>query len=245
METNGENPLLDSRFPDVSGKGRGYQIEAFSEGTQDWPELRKVSLWQTIGALEQEFREKAASFAQSKVAAATQNDNTLSIEAVSESSSEKQSSRAIEISDKSEKARGVDEPELLVLERNSPTTAIMSDNSTAVAVSPQKPQPQRHINSPETETFPSTDAEEKVIVKSAEEQQKGSKNVDSTNNLGVVDPNFRPKQALPHHLPKMDGLSSKLEDIRRTMGDAVSSLQLNVLLGSKIYANCACFGIYW
>lgn len=53
LESNGENPLLDSRFPDVSGKGRGYQLVASNNGTADWPELRKVSIWQTISALEQ------------------------------------------------------------------------------------------------------------------------------------------------------------------------------------------------
>jgi hypothetical protein len=29
-------------------------------------------------------------------------------------------------------------------------------------------------------------------------------------------------QALPHHIPKMDALSKKLDDIRKTMGDEVS-----------------------
>jgi hypothetical protein len=31
----------------------GYQIEAYSTGTEEWPELRKVSVWQTVNALEQ------------------------------------------------------------------------------------------------------------------------------------------------------------------------------------------------
>ena len=48
-----ENPLLDSRFPDVSGKGRGYQIQALKSGLPEWPELRKISVWQTVGALEE------------------------------------------------------------------------------------------------------------------------------------------------------------------------------------------------
>jgi hypothetical protein len=52
LESQGENPLLDSRFPDVSGKGRGYQLEAFADGLPSWPCLRKVSIWQTVGALE-------------------------------------------------------------------------------------------------------------------------------------------------------------------------------------------------
>jgi hypothetical protein len=48
-----ENPLLDSRFPDVSGKGRGYQIQALKNGLPEWPELRKISVWQTVSALEE------------------------------------------------------------------------------------------------------------------------------------------------------------------------------------------------
>ena len=71
-----ECPLLDSTFPDVSGKGRGYQIYNYAEGSSSiagelsktapggghvmWPELKKVSIWQTVGALEQEFRDRAA-----------------------------------------------------------------------------------------------------------------------------------------------------------------------------------------
>jgi hypothetical protein len=53
LENSGESPLLDSRFPDVSGKGRGYQLQAYNEGIEDWPTLRKVSIWQTVNALEQ------------------------------------------------------------------------------------------------------------------------------------------------------------------------------------------------
>ncbi len=54
LDNNGESPLLDSRFPDVSGKGRGYQLQAYNDGDrEDWPSLRKVSIWQTVNALEQ------------------------------------------------------------------------------------------------------------------------------------------------------------------------------------------------
>ena len=51
-DATGEQPLLDSRFPDVSAKGRGYQITAHPDGTAAWPELRKVSVWQTAAALQ-------------------------------------------------------------------------------------------------------------------------------------------------------------------------------------------------
>jgi len=53
LEGDKENPLLDSKFPDVSGKGRGYQVQAYDHGQRDWPEIRKVSVWQTVSALEQ------------------------------------------------------------------------------------------------------------------------------------------------------------------------------------------------
>lgn len=36
-----EQPLLDSRFPNVSEKGRGYQLRAYADGLPGWPELRK------------------------------------------------------------------------------------------------------------------------------------------------------------------------------------------------------------
>ncbi|KAH8069704.1 hypothetical protein JL721_5593 [Aureococcus anophagefferens] len=41
-DSAGEQPLLDSRFPDVSSKGRGYLIASYAEGTPAWPQLRKA-----------------------------------------------------------------------------------------------------------------------------------------------------------------------------------------------------------
>lgn len=66
MEAGMENPLLDSKFPDVSSKGRGYQLSTFQDGVPAWPQLRKVSIWQTVEALEQEFRERASQIASAK-----------------------------------------------------------------------------------------------------------------------------------------------------------------------------------
>ena len=66
-DASNENPLLDSKFPDVSGKGRGYQISSYESGHPQWPALKKVSIWQTVGALEQEFRERASNVAEAKL----------------------------------------------------------------------------------------------------------------------------------------------------------------------------------
>ena len=48
QDGSSENPLLDSRFPDVTSKGRGFQIQSFTEddAPEHWPQLRKVQLWQ-------------------------------------------------------------------------------------------------------------------------------------------------------------------------------------------------------
>mmetsp|Transcript_11031 Transcript_11031/g.14377 ORF Transcript_11031/g.14377 Transcript_11031/m.14377 type:complete len:657 (+) Transcript_11031:68-2038(+) len=57
LKEGGEDqPLLDSQFPDVSGKGRGYQVKAYNRGVQDWPELRKVAVWQTQASLQAEIQ---------------------------------------------------------------------------------------------------------------------------------------------------------------------------------------------
>ena len=55
--TPGEQPLLDSRFPDVSSKGRGYQINAYPDGSPTWKDLRKVSIWQTASAMQLEMEQ--------------------------------------------------------------------------------------------------------------------------------------------------------------------------------------------
>lgn len=55
QEGGGEQPLLDSKFPNVAAKGRGYQIAAYSNGVKGWPALRKVSVWQTASAMQQEM----------------------------------------------------------------------------------------------------------------------------------------------------------------------------------------------
>ncbi len=53
-----ENPLLDSRFPDISKKGKGYQIKTLSDGLPNWPELRKISIWQTLAGAKLEGEEQ-------------------------------------------------------------------------------------------------------------------------------------------------------------------------------------------
>jgi len=58
QDGSGEQPLLDSKFPNVAGKGRGYQIKAYSSGVDGWDSLRKVSVWQTQEAMQKEMEER-------------------------------------------------------------------------------------------------------------------------------------------------------------------------------------------
>jgi hypothetical protein len=176
LESQGENPLLDSRFPDVSGKGRGYQLEACPDGTSDWPELRKISIWQTIGALEQEFREKAAEFAQSKRSA----DDDERDEEVGKSVDDVDRETELD-------------------EKMSQTMLLIEDKGNF-------------------DSEPATPHSEKKHVSNQAESKSAEKPSMPTHN----DAALRPRQALPHHLPKMGTLSNKLDDIRKTMGDTVS-----------------------
>lgn len=52
-ETSAENPLLDSKFPDVAAKGRGFQVQAYDSGIEGLRPLRKISIWQTLGSMEE------------------------------------------------------------------------------------------------------------------------------------------------------------------------------------------------
>jgi hypothetical protein len=59
-------PLLDSKFPDLSGKGEGFTIQCYPGGINGWPQLRKVSIWRIEGdgddsALEEEINNESGS----------------------------------------------------------------------------------------------------------------------------------------------------------------------------------------
>lgn len=42
---NQEQPLLDTRFPDVTCPSQGFQVATFRKGVEDFKELRRISLW--------------------------------------------------------------------------------------------------------------------------------------------------------------------------------------------------------
>ena len=45
QDIRGENPLLDSKFPDLSKRIDGYQLKTYPHGHENWAELRSLSVW--------------------------------------------------------------------------------------------------------------------------------------------------------------------------------------------------------
>jgi hypothetical protein len=47
LETSGDQPLLDTYFPDFTDKGRGFHLNTYEAGIPGWEGLRKLTLWQS------------------------------------------------------------------------------------------------------------------------------------------------------------------------------------------------------
>ncbi len=226
LETSGENPLLDSRFPDVSGKGRGYQLQACNSGTQEWPSLRKVSIWQTVGALEQvpkfclfmsfshsvaqEFREKAAEFAQSK------SRIELKLKKIGGSRDSGDEAGPAE-------GKGVDSAGEFRRDRADSDERCES-KQTAPAVSSAL-----SVRAEDKSGHASTPLKSNAVPVTVDAKSPSLAHVPESGGIsspsGLLEPlrNARlTQQALPHHIPKMDALSRKMDDIRKTMGEEVS-----------------------
>jgi hypothetical protein len=210
MEGDGENPLLDSRFPDVSAKGRGYQLQSYPEGIEGWPSLRRVTIWQTVAALEMEFRERATKFAEAKKAAelrasqqqqdedkkqdeSIENDSVASGKSPTE---EEKSEKGSKRSDKAEDESSVREPTEIADSKE--------DNDV---------QPTRTSKS-SMKSLPANELKENNSKLSADNSEASSPSVS------------RYSAARPHHVPKLDSLSKKLEQIRAEMGEEVFFVDL-------------------
>lgn len=42
-------PLLDIVIPRMNKKGDGYVLETYTNGIANWPGLRELSIWQSVG----------------------------------------------------------------------------------------------------------------------------------------------------------------------------------------------------
>lgn len=222
LDGSNENPLLDSKFPDVSGKGRGYQIQAYNEGVEGWPQLRKISVWQTVASLEQEFRDRAAQLvAESQMKADGEEGGDVSVElndsaaggavvvdsggaAASDAkggagveSASVSASASASASSRSYKAT-IDSV------ANTSAAAEASSGSSTALTAPLKAEEKMSSSS----DSPSTDSS----------SEKGGGSGAAASSL--LRPALAPLGSIsrPHHLPKAnDALGAKMEEMRRKL----------------------------
>lgn len=256
-----ENPLLDSKFPDVSAKGRGYQLHSYPQGVDGWEHLRKVTIWQTVSALEEEFKDRAAKLGEAKrqadklkgdSAMPTSSDNTeeegnpsnTSVRKVlSQSSSQHSFQHRLDnyhsvMDDEYDNDRHMAEAKSTsrsTQQRKSfqDTTdtvtqtlgnyAKSSSNLADMSKETSSAQEEQGLGSPAAKSVQSSSfADEKTSSSRSNNSSSaagfGSKE-ESQQSPGA---SSRFHVARPHHLPKMNALSSlsgNLEKIRMTMGE--------------------------
>ena len=223
LEGGHENPLLDSRFPDISGKGRGYQLQAYSDGVDGWSTLRKVSVWQTIGALEQEFKDRISRLAQAKAetsstsSAAEKGRPLGDAEPKGSDSDASILPQSLDISLDNESL----DSKHLHSEPISQQIQIVSDLK-AMSVQDDDEAKQSAPDSVEIVAVAESKVDASVDLIDEFEASSSSSSEAKTTELKSLSP-LGPRGPLsiavarPHHLPKMESLSSKLDDIRRNM----------------------------
>lgn len=231
MEGGNENPLLDSRFPDVSAKGRGYQLQSYPEGIEGWPSLRRVTIWQTVAALEMEFRERAAKFAEAKrLAEGRQNNQSQLTTSASSTNEDNKVSEGEEEEEEETIAVGksFNEEE----EEKSEKLSKKSDKSSSLSSNGNGNGNDLSSNIEGLSIADSKDNDDDLI------QRRGSKSTLKSSSSDLKDSNSSSKLledglaqspsasrfsvARPHHVPKLESLSKKLDQIRAEMGEEVS-----------------------
>lgn len=222
-EAGDENPLLDSRFPDVSAKGRGYQLHCFPEGAPGWADLRKVTIWQTVSALEEEFKDRAAKLGEAKREAdrlkeeggALQTSNetegggnpsNVSVRRVLSQSSPKHSFRhrldnySSVFDDEFDEDRRVAESKAspVVVKRKS-----FEDASSRTSAGQQSAK---------------LDAES-LVKSESDEKSSSSSAAGFGSKVDSPTASSRFHVARPHHVPKLNSLASSLDKIRQSLGE--------------------------
>lgn len=220
LEGGGENPLLDSRFPDISGKGRGYQLQSYIDGIDGWPGLRKVSIWQTVAALEQEFKDRVSRLAQAKSDLASVADTDASYSA----------SGGTKLEDSSESSAHSMAKEILVESgpESSPHGQEVSLDSPSLEVWEEKHLSSTPLTQSDSIGITNGNFEIAASKEIAQEEDEGfslstvadDKRADSKSSVSISDSRIpmSVSVARPHHVPKMDSsLSSKLKEIQDKM----------------------------
>lgn len=250
QDAGNENPLLDSKFPNISNKGRGFQIQCFSEkeSPEHWPQLRRVQMWQNSDVMLEKAGVSVDHMADAKSAGneksggqgqqeihMREGDGWAEVRRSNETTSEAKSGH------KSEREESP--------ERETPS------NSTATAASQESTMARRGSKDVEPEVSERLEGltiEEKHGASPAHTEDienSHNENLRDNNNSQVLraesktgdspvkaritlddfSKNSSPSMgriARPHHLPKMqglnDGLSKRMESIKNSMQAEVS-----------------------
>lgn len=273
VEGGNENPLLDSRFPDVSAKGRGYQLQAYDNGLEGWPSLRKITIWQTVDSLEQEFRDRAAALLQARErlennSSNSNDDDDADVKQNRSMRTDSFADRPTDVSNVFDKSYDIGAKPSIRRQATLPDEKVGparrrgnsvedrvqdvsnvfdddydiskndDDDDGHSKATPRKSQSSSSMNSAtptiaESKNNDSSNIDTPVLnhkIASGDSfNSSTAMNLTSPSNLSMRSMSI----ARPHHLPKMESLSKRLDQIRSEMGNEVSlSLILNLLLFS-------------
>lgn len=194
-DAGSEQPLLDSKFPDVSSKGRGYQVNSYPEGAEGWEGLRKVSVWQTTSAMSAEMEARAGKDG-AAVATAMKTGTLATAEAV----------EAMEQGSKATEPAQTSQPEVAAEDR---------EGASGAAAAPAKDDasaPSAAKDTPATSSASATALDAKAEAKQPAVMGHGG---------GIGDAERSQRQSLGafHRLQPMSGVESSLAKIRSNMGE--------------------------
>lgn len=198
-DATGEQPLLDSRFPDVSTKGRGYQVTAYSEGAPNWPQLRKVSVWQTAAAMQTEMEARLSKM-----------EGVASGESASSTPAEMEARLKAEAEDELSKAADSKDSDTAAVASPAAESGSKTDAAATPATAEAKPE----------------DKEAKVAGGEAGDSKDGDADADAqAKPLGkqALSPLGGAKVRAPHHLRPMEGLGDSLSKIRANLGNQIDA----------------------
>lgn len=222
LESADENPLLDSRFPDVSAKGRGYQLASYPNGLENWEALRKITIWQTVSSLEQEFRDRAAALAEAKKELTGDNPVRDSDECIDET--DIRSRTAVETSQESNNNMKKSSSQTFTEHDDSMQSVFDDEYDFSAKKTPSKQTsdetPKKASHKYNNDVTP--DQRKEVSVSELEQQNEKKSSLPAKELSSPITPiSSRLAVARPHHLPKVDALSKKLDQIRLEMGEEV------------------------
>lgn len=254
QDAGNENPLLDSKFPNISNKGRGFQIQTFSEkeSPEHWPQLRRVQMWQNSNVMAEKGGigvsvdhtadaksagiEKYGQHGQQEIhmregdgwAEVRRSNETIS-EAKSGGAAKGEREESPERETPSVNAAATTSGESAMVRRGSkdlePEVSERLDDLTIEEKHSTSPMRTDDIENNHNENLSNNKAESKDASPAKARITLDDFSKNTSPSMGRV--------ARPHHLPKMqglnDGLSKRMESIKNSMQSEVSLLPYQLL----------------